>query len=140
MGFKTYDAKQVVVSYAGFTLSGFAEGTKVTVEYDEDAWTKQVGVDGEVTRSKSNNRAGRVTVQLMQSSDSNQILSSLAEADRLSNAGAVPLMIKDNSGNSLHTAENAWIMKIPSAEYGVEAGPREWVFDCGTIVSNIGGN
>lgn len=140
MAVKTYDPKKVSVSFGGFDLNGFAEGTKVNVEFNEDAWTLQIGVDGEGTRSKSNDRSGRVTVQLMQSSDSNAVLTSIAELDRLSNSGAVPLMIKDGNGDSLHSAETAWIVKSASAEYAIEAGPREWIIETDTLVSFIGGN
>jgi hypothetical protein len=140
MAVKTYDPKEVTVTYGGYDLNGFSDGTKVTVEFNEDAWTLQVGVDGEGTRSKSNNRSGRVTIQLMQSSDSNEIMTGISELDRLSNAGALPLMVKDSSGTSIHTAETAWIVKSPMSEYGVEAGPREWILETDILVSFVGKN
>lgn len=141
MSVKTYNPKEVTVSFGGNVLTGYAEGTAVTVEYNEDAWTLQVGVDGEGTRSKSNNRSGRVTLSLMQSSLSNAILTAIAEADRLSNSGALPLLVKDNSSRgSQHMAETAWIVRVPSAEYAIEAGPREWVFETDTMVTVLDGN
>lgn len=136
----TYDVAQVFVTYAGITLTGFAEDSKVTIEYDADAWSKQVGVDGETTRSKSNNRCASVTVKLMQSSADNAALTALYEADMATNAGALPLLIKDSSGTSIHTAESAWIRKLPTTEYAMNAGTREWVLDTGPMVSVIGGN
>lgn len=140
MPVKSYDPSQVMVVFGGRVLSGFAEGTKVTVEHEEDAWTTQIGVDGEGTRSKSNNRSGTITVQLMQSSDDNAFLYGIYELDRTSNAGALPMMVKDGSGSSLHMAETAWISKLPAAEYGVEAGAREWAFKTDILVSALGGN
>lgn len=136
----TYDTNKILVVFGGYTLDGFAEDSKVTVEYNEDSWTLQIGVDGEGTRSKVNNRSGKVTVRLRQTADSNAILSGLAESDRLTNAGALPLMVKDAGGDSLHLAETAWIVRIPSAEYAAEAGEREWVFETDVLVTFLGGN
>lgn len=140
MAVKTYDPKQIIVTFGGNILSGFADGTFVTAERNEDMWTTQIGTDGEDTRSKSNNRSGSITVSLMQTSDSNAVLSALALTDEASNSAALPLQIKDNSGNTLLIAETAWIKKMPSVEYGREAGPREWVFETGVLVMNVAGN
>lgn len=140
MSVKTYDPKQVLVTFGGFTLSGFADGSFVTVERLEDAWSMQIGTDGEGTRSKSNNRSGSITIQLMQTSDSNQTLTALALADELSNSSALPLMVKDNSGTTICVAETAWIKKMPSSEFAREAGPREWVLETDNLVMNLGGN
>jgi len=140
MAVKTYDPKQVIIIIGGNTMTGFADGTFVIVARNEDGWSLQIGTDGEGTRSKSNNKSGTVTFTLMQSSDSNQILSALAALDELSNAGAVPIMVKDNSGESLYIAETAWIRKYADSEFAREAGPREWVLETDVLVPNIAGN
>lgn len=137
---KTYDNAQVFISFGGRTLSGFAPDTKVTVEYDTEAWTKQVGCEGETTRSKSNNKCGKVTVRLMQTADDNDFLTALYEADQASNSSALPLQVKDSNGTSIHAAESAWISKMPTSEYGVAAGVREWMIDTGPMISVVGSN
>lgn len=138
---KTYDFKQVAVIIGGRQITGFAEGDdSVSVEQDSDAWTKTVGADGEVTRSKSNNNAGKIMVKLMKTADSNDFLMGLYNSDKLNNAGLVPAMIKDNSGRALHVAEQAWIKKLPAASYGATAGVVEWEIDVGDMVSTLGGN
>jgi len=140
MAVKTYDPKQVIVIAGGFQLSGFSDGSVVTVTYNEDAWAHVVGTDGEGTRSKSNNFSAEVTATLMQSSDSNAFLSAFAEADRVSNSGSFPLLIKDASGDSLYVAESAWVKKIPDSEFAREAGTREWVLSVDNLVAFVGGN
>lgn len=136
----TYDAKAVQVVFGGFTMSGFAKDSKVDIEFDENAWTKQIGVDGEGTRSKTNNQGAKITVKLMQSSKSNDILSGIEKLDRMTNSGALPLMIKDSSGNSLYLCESAWIAKHPKVEFSVDAGPREWLFETDMLVAFTGHN
>lgn len=138
---KTYDFRQVSVIVGGRIMAGFAEGDdSVMVERNEDAWSLKVGADGEATRSKSNNKSGKVTLKLQQTSESNAILSAFAKADELSNSGAVPVLIKDNSGLSLHAAEQAWVIKMPSSGFGAESGEREWVLESDNMEMFEGGN
>ena len=56
-------------------MSGFADGTFLTVDRDDDQWAKVTGADGTSTRIKSNNRSGNMTLTLKQSSPSNDVLS-----------------------------------------------------------------
>jgi hypothetical protein len=140
MALKTYDAAEVSVIVGSRPLKGFAEGSFVSVERDEDSWTKHVGADGEVTRAKSNNLSGTITITLMQASEDNAFLAGLAQADEIAKTGVVPVLIRDASGSSLHTAEEAWISKPATAEYGKEAGEREWVIHCAELITAPAGN
>ncbi len=137
---KTYDPDLISVVVGGYTLSGFADGTFVTVERDEDTWILSIGADGEGARAKSNNRSGTITITLMQSSDSNKILSDLATADELSNSGVFALLIKDSSGASLYSAETAWIQKPAASEFARELGTREWTIRTDNLIVYVGGN
>lgn len=140
MALKPYDFKQVAFILGGRIITGFAEGEAITVERDEDSFTLMVGADGDATRAKSNNRSGTVTIRLLQTSESNLILQGFASADELSNAGLVPMLIKDNSGNSLFTAEQAWVQKPPAASFGAEGTEREWVIRTDNLIMVHGGN
>lgn len=137
---KTYNPAQVALVFNGHEISGYADGSFVTVARDEDAFALTTGSSGEGVRSKSNNKSGTITVTLLQSSGSNAFLSGFAELDELSGGGQGALLVKDNSGDSLHVCESAWIQKVPDAEYGREAGSREWVFRTDNLVSHVGGN
>lgn len=137
---KTYDPAQVQVIVGGIPISGFADGTFIRVGRRAAAWDLTVGTDGEGTRAKSNDRSGFVEIELMQSSASNITLSDLSLADELSNAGVVPIMIKDGSGSSLHTAEQAFIEKNPDGEYAKTATTRVWRFITDNLIDYHGGN
>lgn len=137
---KTYSPKKVVVSYKGQILSGFADGTFVKVERASASFAKTVGADGEVARTASADRSGKVTVTLLQSSISNDLLSQNLNTDELTNLNTGPLMIKDTSGTTLVLASEAWIMGQPAPELGKELGSREWVFETGNLEMFTGGN
>lgn len=136
----TFDPKQVAVIVGGKIMSGFADGTFIVAERNEQAFNLKVGVDGEGTRAKSNNKSGKVTVTLMQSSASNDDLSSIAAADELSNTGVVPLLVKDASGRTVIAAQSAWVQKYPNSEFAKETSTRAWVLESDELDIFVGGN
>lgn len=137
---KTYDPKSMAIIIGGKQASGFADGTFLNVEFDEDAFGLTVGADGEGMRAKSNNKSATITLTLLPTSDYNRHLSDLAQADEDSNSGVVPVLIKDGSGRDLHSAESAWIQKRAAAEYSREGSPREWTLRTDNLQSFLGGN
>ena len=137
MAIKTYDPKQVAIILGGIIVAGW---NSLSVEYEDDAYEHSVGTDGEEMRSKKNDLRASMTLTLAQSSASNDALSILAAADRASNGGALPLLIKDNTGRSLVTSESAWIKKVPA--FSREAGPSEveWSFSLSNAIIFHGGH
>jgi hypothetical protein len=135
----TYSPEDVSVSIGSIIVSGYSEGTFVTVEREEDSFTKVVGADGEVTRSKNANKSGTLTLTLKGSSASNDLLSALASKDEIDGSGVAAVMVKDNSGTTV-CAGKGWIRKKPAAEFAKEVGDREWTLDVGTLEMHIGGN
>lgn len=140
MAVQTYASDQVVVIFGPVQVTGFVPDSRVTIEKNEARWTKRVGSDGLVTRSKTNDETATVTLHLEQTSMSNDLLSAISQLDRQTNEGVFPLMIKDNSGRSLYTAESAWIERDPNAEFGRESGERTWAIHTGQLQSHTGGN
>lgn len=129
---ETYIPGNTSVSFDGYELTGFADGTFIVVEYEEDSFTKEVGADGEVSRTLSANESGTATLTLKQTSDSNRVLHTLITADELTGEGVAQLVVKDNLGNKAFSSE-AWIQKRPNLELGKEQSDREWVFACAKI-------
>jgi hypothetical protein len=134
---KTYDPKQVAIIFGGIIVAGWSN---VSVEYEEDAYEHSVGSDGEEMRTRKNDQRASMTLTLNQSSASNDALSLVAVADRATNGGVLPLLIKDNTGRSLVTSESAWIKKIPA--FSREAGPGEveWEFSLSNAIIFHGGH
>lgn len=140
MGVKTYNFKEVILIIEGNHITGFADGTSITVERNSDAFTYQKNVDGGGTRSQSNDKSGRITFSLAQSAGANAILSAIAQLDELTAAGTFVVLVKDNQGRSLHTCETGWIVKAPNAEYGMESAAREWIIETDNLIHFVGGN
>ena len=129
MALRTFDPRLVNILIGGVPMQGFADGTFLSIDRDEDAFVKVVGADGTSTRIKSNNRSATLTLTLKQSSPSNDVLSGFAALDELSNTGVVPVLVKDNSGNSIYFSATGWVQKYPLSEFSKEISNREWTLD-----------
>jgi hypothetical protein len=137
----TYDPKLVIITYGGVPLGGFADGTFVDIAPSSEGFTRKVGADGEVTRSKSADNCHDVTVTLMQSSLNNEYLSTINQMDRATGAGLLPLTITDLNGGTLCFWPQAWVEVPSSWGYAKEDTERGWVFHTGQIATdNRGGN
>jgi len=140
MSVRTYDPASVSVLVGGAPITGFADGTFVSIERNNDTFQIVSGADGIVSRAKSNDKTGSMSITLAQTSPSNDVLEGIASLDELSSTGVVPVMVKDNSGRSVHFSGNAWVRRVPTAEFGKEISNREWQFDLADYVPFNGGN
>jgi hypothetical protein len=138
MAVKTYDPKEISIIVGTAFLSGFADGSFVTVRRNADTFALQVGADGKGVRTKSNDRSGQIEIVLQSGADSNSFLSDLAISDEATNGGLVPLTIKDNLGTKLHFAEQAWIKKQPDDALAKENGDITWLFETDDLSMYIG--
>ena len=136
---KTYDPLQVSVIVGAHIVTGFADGTFVSVERNNQTFELVSGASGETARSKSNDRSGTITITLLQTSESNSVLQGFATADELSNSGKFPVIVKDNNGESLYEATEAWIQQPATAEFSKEISEREWVLETGQLIMASGG-
>lgn len=142
MGVKNYDPAGMVIVFAGIPITGFADGTYVSVEQNEDSYSLVVGADGEGCRSKTNNRSGRITLTLLQSSAVNDLLSALHNVDINSplGDGIGPFLMKDITGTTVVAAEKAWIVRQATSTYSRDPESREWIIESDYLVQNVGGN
>jgi hypothetical protein len=136
----TIDPSRVNLIFGGVPITGFPDGTFISVEYDEDHFTKETGVDL-TTRVATNNYDATLTITLKQASASNDYLSSISELDRRQLAGVLPLLLKDSAGRTTLGSSAAWIRRNPTLAFAKgQSENREWVLDVVDFVGLIGGN
>lgn len=140
MSVYTYDPAQVVISVGGVPMSGFTDGTFCEIVRNEATWNMVVGADGLVTRGKTNNNSGTLTITLKQSSPSNDVLSAFLIADELSNAGVIPILVKDISGNSIYFSAQGWISQFANSTFGKEIADRSWTISLADTDFFVGSN
>lgn len=135
----TYDPAKIVVNYGGHNIEGYASGTFLTVSRKEDSFSLETGSDHRSIRTRQNNESGALSIVLLQSSLSNDVLSSFALIDELTGNGAAPLTVKDLRGTSLYTTPFAWIVKPADGGFGKSNTNRDWKFECIRLKMHTGG-
>ncbi len=134
----TYSPEDVAVTVGPALITGFAEDSFISCEREEDSFTKTVGCDGTVTRTRNPNRSGSITITLSQSSPANDVLAAAAMKDEIDGSGVVPVMVKDSNGTTI-VAGRGWVKKPANVEFGKAAGNREWVLDVDKMATFPGG-
>lgn len=130
MSLRTYDPKQVIFTWSGLVLTGFAAGTVITAARTTDLWEMIAGSDGEVTRIKSNDRSGTVAVTLQQGSASNELLMAKVLEDEIANTAIGALLVKDfTSPTAFLAGPQAFIKRMPDwARASADESNVEWMF------------
>lgn len=142
MAVREYDPDQVLVYFAGRRLQGFADGEFITVAQDSDGFGDVVGTDGEVSRSKTNDRRAVATVKLMQTSDSNDFLSTVhqSDLDAPNGAGVGTFIMQDLSGRTLVHDDAAWVQKFPDTSNDRTSKGVDWAIRLPSPTRVVGGN
>jgi hypothetical protein len=122
---KTIDAKKVLSNLLGINITGYADGTYVTIEFPED-YVKMVGADGEVARIRQNDNTAVVKFALMQTSRSNVDLAKLRIVGKLTGADVGPCSVTDLSDGYSCAGAEAWIAKAPNRGWSKSGETREW--------------
>jgi len=143
MALKTYDPRKFAIVFAGILVNeGLADGTFCTVTPTTPGFSSKVGTDGEVTRSRSHDRRAEVKITVMQTSELNDRLSAVYNADRaaVNGAGVASFRIQDLAGTTVLRASKAWISDEPDVSLEAEASTREWTIELADLDSTHGGN
>jgi hypothetical protein len=123
-----FDAKSVTVTVNGTFITGFADGTFVQGEKDEDNFTTSVGAQGDVVVNEVNNPLGTVTITIQQTSPSVAYLNGLANSKEF-----VPVwVISNNSPKEKFGGSKCRVKKPSSSSFSNEDEDREYeiqVFD-----------
>lgn len=129
----TYDPANVQVIIDAVPVSGFADGTFVSVSQDNESFTKKVGADGEVARARMSNRSGTLTLTLMATSVANAALTALHLAETIFSISII------DGGNEVFGAQ-CWVEKPPTVDRGTEISDSEWTIAIAQVVFGLEGN
>lgn len=140
---KLYDPALVKLTVCGCQIGpdGFAPGTFIEVAQNEADFVLIMGIDGQGTRIRTENLSGVLRIHLMQTSDSNAILSTIRMKDVYSDNGASvgPTQINDLNGQTAYFAERSWIQKPPDGDFANVSKIRTWVIESDEVTQFVGG-
>jgi hypothetical protein len=137
----TYIPAAVDILLAGLIpVSGYVDGSFVTITKDVKPFTSKRTADGTVSRLYNKDQTYTVSISLYSGSGSNDALTKLWQLDEISQRGKFPLLIKDSSGSDLFFSGTTWIEGIPPLVKSNTFDSRTWVLRSSSAVINIGGN
>lgn len=122
---ETYDPKDIILIVGGKIITGFTEDL-ITFSYEVNQVEDEAGADGEVVRRIVNDNRGTLTPTLQQTSQSNLVLSTFANVDRISGDGVFPIVLRNNRGLDLLTGGSAWIQKQADLTFRAGIEGRAW--------------
>lgn len=137
---KNYSPDLVDVVFKGILITGFAEGTFISIEREVDTFTKKVGSLGDVARTRSLNKSGKITITVMDTHPINDALATVIAADEATGLQYGPFSMKDRSGNTVARATEAWCMRVPKIARAQATGNVEYVFEAASIFIVHGGS
>lgn len=137
--FNQYDPLLQTATFRGIPLTAFKDGTFIKAERNEDTFMLAVGSQGDAARVRNRNASGKITVTLMQTSISNDLLSAVAQEDEVFGTGFGPFLVQDILGTTVCEAPVAWITKPAAVERSDQLAGVEWVFETNFFVTFIGG-
>lgn len=127
MAQKTFDFNQCSFILGTHIISGFAQGNAIEIGYIDTPYNISYDLNYGTTRYRKNNYDAEATIVLVQASISNAVLSQLAALDRQSDTGIVPLLVKDNKGDTLITSPACWVKEVTKVGFGDDNKDRTWV-------------
>jgi hypothetical protein len=124
----------------GIPISGFADGTFITIGKDKVPFGTTETADGQVARLFTNSQTYTISLTLHRGSPSNDVLTKLWQLDELTQKAKFPLFIKDASGSDLFFSTNTWIEGLPNMVQSTSLDTRTWVLRSSQAIINIGSN
>lgn len=115
---RSYDARESSVNLAGQFITGFAEGSFVEWEKDEDNFSAKTDAFGDVAVAITNNQTGTITLTLSQTSPQLGLIKQLANARTI-----FPIWV--TTPDEKVGGTQAMIVKSPSGTLSDEVEERE---------------
>ena len=122
MAVTRYNSKDVTVTVANLFITGFAEGSFVSSEKNEDNSGYSVGAQGDVAVNETNDPTGLITLTVQQTSPSVKVLNDLANSGKIVPAWVIHQGTpKEKSGGS-----QCRVARPAAKEYSNEVESREF--------------
>lgn len=133
----SYSPKDVILTIGGYQITGWQ---RITINRYKSVKTIK-GIRGKHTRDISRDTSATLSFTLLQSTQANEVLSYIHDVDISEGTGRISLTLKDNSGKSVFSSDEAYITGYPTVTFSGQFEDRPWEIFCQTTKSFVvGGN
>lgn len=134
----TYSPQDIILTIDNYQISDLIS---VIVKWDVETFKVVKGIHGQNTRVFNADTGCTISVNLLQTSISNDVLSYIATLDYLMTRIGFSVSLKDAAGSSLIISNNAFVQTLPAAEFSDSFQHRTWEIVClDTSIRQVGGN
>lgn len=134
----TYSPKDVSLNIGGYPIAGWQT---ITISRSARGFTVIRGIRGKNTRVKNKDTSATLIITLMGSSPTNDVFSQIHELDLEFGTARIALTLKDASGSSVFSTNEAYITGYPPVSLTGQIEDRTWELFAQTTESYlVGGN
>lgn len=138
MSVNTYSPKDVKIDIGGYVLTGWEN---ISVARTSQGFRTVMGIRGKHTRVPTGDISATFTITLHQTSPSNDVLGAIHRLDLERGTGRIALTMRDHSGRTVISSDEAYIMGYPEVMYARDFEFRSWTIFCqSTSEYTVGGN
>lgn len=134
----TYNPSDVYLIIAGHICTGWNE---ISVERTTPSFRFVKGIRGKNTRVQDLDSSAVINITLLQTAQTNDILSEIHRQDIEEGTGRIELSLVDRSGTSSFSSIEAYIVNYPNKSFKDDFEPVTWTIQCQSTDDYIvGGN
>jgi hypothetical protein len=132
----TYSPNQILLTIGNYAITGYAPNTFIEVEQSSKSFEIVKGMRGVNARKRNLDKSLRITFRLLQTHDTNNILTQIHQADLDSGAGRFAINLTDlasseaGNGKGQIISNKAFIEGFPNIVYSGSLEAREWTIIC----------
>lgn len=138
MAVYTYDPSKVTLTVCGYRIAGWVN---ISIQLDEVPFKTVKGLGGNNARIYNKDTAASISLTVLQTGVANYVLSEIHRLDAGKGTGRLEIVLKDLSGETTFSSDNAYVEGYPVIDFSAEAGSRVWKINClNTRDINVGSN
>jgi len=118
----SYSPKDVILTIGGYQITGWQE---ISVTRGRGI-TPIKGIGGKHTRVISKDTSATLSFNVIQSTQANEVLSYIHELDLDQGTGRIALTLKDNSGKTVISSDEGYILSYPRVTFSGQFENRPW--------------
>jgi hypothetical protein len=128
----------LILTIGGYQVTGWQS---ITVSRTVKGFNVIRGIRGKNTRVPNVDTSATIAISLLQTSQGNDVLSYIHELDLEEGTARISLMLKDRSGRSVFSSNEAYITGYPTSSFSGQFEYRNWeLFAQTTATYVVGGN
>lgn len=135
---ETYSPSEIILQISEYQIAGF---DKISVSRNSPEFKIMKGIRGINSRKRNRDSSCTITIDIIQTSIANDVLSEILNRDLQTNSARLTLSLTDGLGSSKIVSNDCFIEGYPEVVYSDDIQFRRWRLIClSTDIFNVGGN